>query len=60
MAGDTIIRRLSRTFLGIKLEIDIITDSLLDTVTIADPVKIDSLNYVLHPPEINRLTKAVK
>ena len=59
-SGDTVIRGFSGTSLGTKLEVDIITDSLLDNATMADLVKIDSPNSVLLPSEINRHTESVK
>ena len=56
--GDTVIRGFSSTSLLNKLEVDINTDSLLNTVTKVEPAKIDSHNSVLPPPYVNRHTKA--
>ena len=42
--SDTIVRVFSGTSLGTKLEVDISTDSLLDTVTTVEVVKTDSPN----------------
>ena len=58
--GNTVIIGFSSKSLVTKLEVNISTDSLLDTVTRVDPVKIDSLNSFLPPPDNNRHTKVVK
>ena len=57
--GYTVIIGFSGTYLGTKFEVGIGKESLLDTTTTVEPVKIDSPNSVLPPPDINRCTKSV-
>ena len=59
-SGDTFIKGFFGTSLGIKLEVDISTCSLMNTVNMVEPVEIDSPNSVLPPLDINRHTKVVK
>ena len=51
-ASDTVIRCFSGTSLGTKLEVDLSTDSLLDAITMVEPVHIDSHDSILTPPNI--------
>ena len=59
-SGDTVARDFCGTSLATNLEVYISADSLLDTVTTENPVQIDSPNYVLPPPNINKHDKSVK
>ena len=53
-ASDTFIRCFCGASLGTKLEVDINTDSLLETASTVDSAQIDSPNSILPPPNINR------
>ena len=58
--GETIVRFYLRLSLGTKLEVEISQDFLLDTVNTASPLKLDTLHFILPPPEIIMHTKAYK
>ena len=58
--GDTVIRGISGTSLVTKLEVDIITDSILDTATMEYILMINSPNYILSPSGIIRCAKDIK
>ena len=58
--GKTVIRGYHELSLGAKLEVEISQDFLLDTVTTENPLQLDTMCYVLSPPDISRHTKACK
>ena len=58
--GETVVRGCLGLSLGTKLEVEISQDFLLDTVTTANPLQLDTLHSVMSPPDISRCAKSVK
>ena len=56
--GETVIRDYHRLSLGDKLDVEISQDHLLDTVTTANPVQLDTMHSIIPPRCISKCTKS--